>query len=249
MSNWSSTKISTLSPVSSVNGLTGAVSITAAGLGAASTSHTHAASDISSGTIATARLGSGTANSTTYLRGDQTWATISAGDTVYTPAVNDAENSSFLTTLVQFNVPGNTWADGEFIDIFISFRAINLTGASQTLTTGIYVSGNNDGTSYANVLPTNSNRYGVGLIRLYRNVNSLRFSPLNSDITYIESLGPTLLSASPGPGYTIDSWTTVSSNFASTQTISLRGQWSVANPSLYLRVLNARAVKYGGQAT
>lgn len=37
--------------------------------------HTHAASDIASGTVATARLGSGTANSSTYLRGDQTWAT------------------------------------------------------------------------------------------------------------------------------------------------------------------------------
>jgi hypothetical protein len=46
-------------------------------LGAAAASHTHAAADITSGTIATARLGSNTANSTTYLRGDQTWATIS----------------------------------------------------------------------------------------------------------------------------------------------------------------------------
>jgi hypothetical protein len=38
-----------------------------------------AASQIASGTIATARLASGTADSTTYLRGDQTWATVAAG--------------------------------------------------------------------------------------------------------------------------------------------------------------------------
>lgn len=44
----------------------------------ATAAHTHAASDIASGTIATARLGSGTANATTYLRGDQTWQSVSA---------------------------------------------------------------------------------------------------------------------------------------------------------------------------
>jgi len=40
------------------------------------------ASNLASGTVPTARLGSGTANSTTYLRGDQTWATISGGATL-----------------------------------------------------------------------------------------------------------------------------------------------------------------------
>ena len=37
------------------------------------------ASKITTGTVATARLGSGTASNTTYLRGDQTWATVSSG--------------------------------------------------------------------------------------------------------------------------------------------------------------------------
>jgi hypothetical protein len=39
------------------------------------------ASNLASGTVPTARLASGTANNTTYLRGDQTWATVSTTPT------------------------------------------------------------------------------------------------------------------------------------------------------------------------
>lgn len=49
--------------------------ITGAGSGITSIN----ASNISSGTVGTARLASGSATSSTYLRGDQTWASISAG--------------------------------------------------------------------------------------------------------------------------------------------------------------------------
>jgi hypothetical protein len=47
-------------------------------IGAAAASHTHAAGDIVSGTLAPARLGSGTANATTFLRGDQTWQVVTS---------------------------------------------------------------------------------------------------------------------------------------------------------------------------
>lgn len=43
------------------------------------TTHSHTAGEITSGTISTARLGSGTASSATYLRGDQIWATVEGG--------------------------------------------------------------------------------------------------------------------------------------------------------------------------
>jgi len=65
--------------------------------GKAATSHTHAASAIASGTVDTARLGSGTANSTTYLRGDQTWATVSAGESWQSATQGSNGNTMTLT--------------------------------------------------------------------------------------------------------------------------------------------------------
>jgi hypothetical protein len=49
--------------------------------GFALSSHTHAATDLASATVATARLGSGTADSSSFLRGDQTWSVPGAGIT------------------------------------------------------------------------------------------------------------------------------------------------------------------------
>ena len=60
---------------------TGVLSIAVAGTDYAAAIHTHAASDITSGVLSTARLGTGTANSTKYLAGDSTWQTLPSGVT------------------------------------------------------------------------------------------------------------------------------------------------------------------------
>jgi hypothetical protein len=66
----------------------------------AAISHTHAAADIVSGLIATARLGSGTANSSTFLRGDQTWAAPPAGDFLRSFSANTTVASDYSRVLV-----------------------------------------------------------------------------------------------------------------------------------------------------
>jgi hypothetical protein len=151
---------------------------TTLGLGTAATesasafaadTHAHNAADITAGTVATARLGSGTADNTTFLRGDQTWATVSGGGT---PAGAD--------TQIQFNNAGSFGAssglawDGTNLVLGGAGR-INGNGANPYLLLD-QVNGSDLGNSTANLRVNPSFIRGIiaGTLSFYSTANEFK---------------------------------------------------------------------------
>lgn len=95
-------------------------------------SHTHAAGDITTGTINTARLAStGTASSSTYLRGDQAWSGLNAGHITSgtVPTARLATGTANSTTYLRGDQTWQTIASG-----VTGFTPAIVTGAPNATT-------------------------------------------------------------------------------------------------------------------
>ena len=221
------------------------------------------ASAITTGTVATARLGTGTANSTTYLAGDQTYktavtsvngstgaVTVAAGDTTYTVTTADVENTTTDTTVCSFTVPANTWTDGQCVELRVVTLALQNAGVSVNWTAKVGGTGITERTSSTVAQANATYQYrNTTLFRFYREGTGVTFnvlSPQFASTAYPDSTRfPFDTSgAMVGPINGIDFDSSV--DFTTNITITYKMQFGTANASTYCRIVHARATKFNG---
>ena len=125
----------------------------AADVGAAASLHSHSGADITSGTVSTARLGTGAANATTFLRGDQTWATPSG---IADPG---GSNDDFLQR------KSDAWTNRTVAQVKADLGVQHVLSAPVGLWTGP-VSGNTVECHQADLFLSASGRGSASLVRL-----------------------------------------------------------------------------------
>jgi hypothetical protein len=119
------------------------------------------ASNISSGTVGTARLATGTANSSTYLRGDQTWSTISAGVTI----TNDTTtNASYFPIFTSVNTGTISAANVSSSELIFNPGLNQLTAPHVLASNGLFV--NNLTISVSYTIPSGYSAMSTGPVTL-----------------------------------------------------------------------------------
>jgi hypothetical protein len=124
------------------------------------------ASNIASGTVATARLASGTANASTYLRGDQTWSTISAGVTITDDTSTNATYYPVFTSATSGTI---STANVSSTELTFNPGTNVLAAPNMEASNGIFANNRTVGTSYS--IPSGYSAVSTGPVTLANGVS------------------------------------------------------------------------------
>lgn len=201
------TSVGTLTSLG-VNGTVTAVAFTAntgifTGNGSALTALN--ASNISTGTVPTARLASGTANANTYLAGDSTWKTITI------PTVSSISNGNSNVNIPSANGNVNISSAGNANVLVITGTGVNVEGTLNSI--NLVTSGNANLTTLsvaANAIFANSTRLtlgtGVGLVANGNLGLSGQVLTSNSTSTFWGNKGAAISNSAPTIANQGDMW-------------------------------------------
>lgn len=218
---------------------------------------------ITTGTIATARLGTGTANSSTYLAGDQTYkaavtsvngatgaVTVAGGDTTYSMTIADAENTTTKIDLVAFTIPANALDDGNIVELNWWFEMKNFPNNSSPTFTAEMVVNSSVINSSAYTVGANSTRYRLMKMWFWRRGSNLFVPRLNvGGVNAYDPSSTSDLWQNTNAAVNESNYSSLSPSFTSNISVIIKGQWSAANAASWLRTYNARCVKVTGQQT
>jgi hypothetical protein len=172
------------------------------------------------------------------------------GDTTYTVTLADVENTTTETTVAQFTVPANTWSDGQIVELRVATVALQNSGAGNTWVGRIGGTGITERSSQTITVANAAFQYrNISVFRFYREDSAVTFNvliPQNAAGVYTDSTRYPFDNngAMVGPINLIDLDASVS--FTTDITITYKMQWGTANASSWVRMINARAVKYNG---
>ena len=195
------------------------------------------------GTLATARLGSGTANSGVFLRGDSTWAAASAPITAYGVTVANVANTTTETSSLSFSV--DDMADGDFIELRGSALVKNNSGSTSSFLTKLHwgsVSANvNGGGTIADNGTEAKWMFGVIMQRVGSDIWVIDIVP-----TFYSNVGTiNMPSLSGHTAVSAENVIVLSScTFDSSQTVALKITHGQAHASTYFNAQDGRAHRF-----